>query len=172
MMFSAAVLLIIGACTVAAASPGSTCKHDADCSYNGVCSSSPTMVCECDPAWEGDACNRLRLEPTTAAAGLRAVDNGYNTSTWGGTVSLDEKTGLLHMWASVMSNHCGIQSWKVNSFVVHAVASKDGVFHRTNTTASSLPFSSGFPVFTHEPSVSRGPNKEWVLYWSGYPAGP
>eukprot|EP00729_Bicosta_minor_P010939 gene10939-11093_t len=171
MMVSAAVLLIIGACTVAAASPGSTCKHDADCSYNGVCSSSPTMVCECDPAWEGDACNRLRLEPTTAAAGLRAVDNGYNTSTWGGTVSLDEKTGLLHMWASVMSNHCGIQSWKVNSFVVHAVASKDGVFHRTNTTASSLPFSSGFPVFTHEPSVSRGPNKEWVLYWSGYPAG-
>jgi hypothetical protein len=35
-------------------------------------------------------------------------------------VSLDSSTGRLHMWASEMVNHCGINTWKVNSFIVHA----------------------------------------------------
>lgn len=146
----------------------SDCSSDADCSYNGACTKS---ICVCDPAWEGPQCGSLRLLPTTRTAGLRATDGGHNTSTWGGTVALDNVTGALHMWASEMAGHCGIQSWKINSFVVHAVAQKEtpAVFTRVNSSAS--PTDMTFPIFTHEPSVSRAPSGEWVLYWSGYPAG-
>ena len=152
-----------------------------------------------------------RLLATSRTAGLRAVDDGRNTSTWGGTVSLDEKTGKLHselhpslsvacgaklvrctvselryhvscspprisrcaqtaaVWASQMAGHCGINAWKINSLVVHAVAQKDQptVFTRVSRSSTDMTF----PIFTHEPSVSRAPSGEWVLYWSGYPEG-
>lgn len=74
------------------------------------------------------------------------------------------------MWASEMANHCGINTWKVNSFIVHATASAtDGkfAFQRVNDSITR----SMFPVFSHEPTVVRGPSGEWVLYWSTYPNG-
>jgi len=173
-----AVTLSIVAAAAAAAAPAPAvalapaalapvaCATDADCSYNGACSSGS---CACDDAWDGPRCGSLRLLPTTRAAGLRAVDDGHNTSTWGGTVALDHTTGTLHMWASQMAGHCGINSWKINSFVVHATSPSGagGVF--TRATGSGLDMA--FPIFTHEPSVSRAPTGEWVLYWSGYPKG-
>lgn len=143
----------------------SSCSTDADCSFNGACTGSP-RACTCDAAWEGPRCGNLRLLPTTRSAGLRAVDGGHNTSTWGGTVALDPTTGRQHMWASEMAYHCGIDAWKINSFVVHAVAEKGSdVFTRVASRDPDMIF----PIFTHEPSMSRGPSGEWVLYWSGYP---
>lgn len=61
-----------------------SCTTESDCSYNGVC---VNKMCVCDAAWEGAQCGTLRLLPTARSSGLRAVDNGRNTSTWGGTVS-------------------------------------------------------------------------------------
>ena len=84
----------------AASAADAGCVTDADCSYNGACSQS--VGCVCDAAWKGENCGALQLLPTARTAGLRAVDDGENTSTWGGTVSLDNDTGLLHMWASEM----------------------------------------------------------------------
>ena len=103
--------------------PPRPCETDADCSYNGKCGSSSTSgsgkgssstsrstsssttsplprYCSCDLAWKGDRCQTLALLPTTPRAGLRATDpsSGENTSTWGGGVLLDEKTGVYHMY--------------------------------------------------------------------------
>ena len=169
----ASPLWVLAACAAAVDSAvllSSACVTDADCSYNGVCSSGQVKraSCACDAAWGGADCGSLRLLPTSRVAGLRAVDGGHNTSTWGGTVALDNEMGKLHMWASQISGHCGINAWKINSFVVHAVASKENptVFTRVNSSTDM-----SFPIFTHEPSVSRAPTGEWVLYWSGYPKG-
>jgi hypothetical protein len=60
------------------------CITDSNCSYNGAC---VNEICVCDAAWEGAQCGTLRLLPTARVSGLRAVDDGHNTSTWGGTVS-------------------------------------------------------------------------------------
>ncbi len=142
------------------------CSSDADCSFNGACQQGE---CRCDAAWSGPSCGSLRLLPASRGAGLRAVDDGHNTSTWGGTVSLDNATGKLHMWASEMAGHCGIGAWKINSFVVHAVADKDSPDMFKRVEGGSHGTDMKFPIFTHEPSVSRAPSGEWVLYWSGYP---
>ena len=91
------------------------CSSDADCSYNGDCRQG---ACRCDAAWDGASCGNLRLMPASRGSGLRAEDGGHNTSTWGGTVALDNATGDLHMWASQMAGQCGIAAWKINSFVV------------------------------------------------------
>lgn len=52
---------------------------------------------------------------------------------------------------------------------VHAIAAKDSpdVFRRVDAASHATDMQ--FPIFTHEPSVSRAPTGEWVLYWSGYP---
>jgi hypothetical protein len=165
------VLLVAAATVVAAAAvavaSAAGCSSDAGCSYNGACQQG---TCHCDAAWDGPSCGSLRLLPTSRTSGLRAEDDGRNTSTWGGTVALDNVTGKLHMWASQMAGHCGIQAWKINSFIVHAVAAADspGAFTRVDTKSSGNTDMT-FPIFTHEPSVSRAPTGEWVLYWSGYP---
>ena len=135
---------VIGAITGRILWHSGTCVRDSDCSYNGACSQDGS--CICDSAWEGDRCQTLALRPTTRTAGLRAVDDGRNTSTWGGATLLDRETGVFHMWASEMLHHCGIESWTTNSHVVHAV-SKDGIsFHRVSETLTH---------FAHEPNVVR-----------------
>eukprot|EP00935_MAST-01C_sp_MAST-1C-sp1_P000992 g992.t1 len=139
--------------------PPAPCSSDADCSYNGVCAS---KLCKCDSAWKGDRCQTLALLPTTRDAGLRLVDGGTNTSSWGGGVLLDSSTGLYHMWASEMLSHCGIDSWTTNSHVIHAT-STDGI-HFTRKEEV-------WPAFSHEPNVIRAPTGEWVMYWTALAKG-
>ena len=59
------------------------CRSDDDCSLNGKCISG---TCQCRPAWKGDRCETLNLLPATKGAGYRGVDDGHNTSSWGGAV--------------------------------------------------------------------------------------
>lgn len=42
-------------------------------------------------------------------------------SSWGGSVQ--QIDGVWHMWAVLLINHCGIESYLMNSAVVHAVSS-------------------------------------------------
>ena len=44
-------------------------------------------------------------------------DDDANTSSWGGSILLDETTGLWHMFAAEMQGDCGIGSWQTNSQV-------------------------------------------------------
>ncbi len=80
------------------------CRSDEDCSLNGKCSVG-TGRCKCRPAWKGSRCEQLNLLPPTRGAGYRGVDNGHNTSSWGGAV-LKGSDGLYHMWAAEMTEHC------------------------------------------------------------------
>lgn len=135
--------------------PPPACSSNSDCSFNGLCIA---KACLCDDAWHGDRCHTLSLEPTHVDSGLRAVDDGQNTSTWGGAVLLDNHTGIFHMWSSEMEAHCGIDAWVTNSRVVHAT-STDGVnFIRDSVVV---------PAFSHEPNVVRAPTGEWVMYYTG-----
>ena len=139
--------------------PPTPCASDADCSLNGACDAR-VRACACDAAWRGDRCQSLALAPARQDSGLRAVDAGRNTSTWGGAVVY--AGGEYHMWASEMIQHCGIDSWTTNSRVVHA-ASTDGVrFERDSVV---------FPAFSHEPNVVRAPTGEWLMLFTGAPPG-
>ena len=60
------------------------CRNDDDCSLNGKCSASGR--CKCRPAWKGERCETLNLLKPDRSAGYRGVDNGHNTSSWGGAV--------------------------------------------------------------------------------------
>ena len=65
--------------------PPALCTTDVDCSLNGECGDD--NLCVCESAWTGDRCQVLNLAPTpTRDSGLRLVDDGANTSTWGGSV--------------------------------------------------------------------------------------
>lgn len=64
------------------------------------------------------------------------------------------------MWAAEMSNGTGIKSWITNSQVVHAVAedpNRPFAFTRKDVV---------WPVFAHEPTVSRAPTGEYVMYFT------
>jgi hypothetical protein len=143
------------------------CAADSDCALNGACVGG---ACACDAAWLTSAgarfgCSTLALLPAPRAAGLHAVDGGRNTSSWGGSVLLDETTGVWHMWASELTAHCGIDAWTFNSRVVHATApSPLARFERDGEFAG---------VFSHEPTAVRDPTtREWaVFYTSAIPSG-
>ena len=125
------------------------CRSDDDCSLNGKCTAS--KQCKCRPQWSGDRCETLRLGAATRGAGYRAVDDGHNTSSWGGAVLLDETTGTYHMYASEMTAHCGIGAWAQNSRVVHATsATPGGTYERKGVV---------WGVFSHEPMMARAPTK-------------
>lgn len=143
--------------------PPTPCSSDADCSYNGQCGAE--NVCECQPAWKGDRCQTLALLPMAKDWGLHSVDEGQNTSSWGGSVLLDPETGVFHMWAAEMVEHCGIDSWTTNSRVIRATASHgEGPYTRQEEV---------WPTFAHEPNVVRAPTGEWVMYFTaGQPGDP
>ena len=148
-------------CVYAAAA----CTTDAQCSFNGVCSSG---ACVCDAAWRSSpgvpfGCSVLNLLNPVRGAGLHTVDSGRNMSSWGGSALRDERTGTYHMFASQMVNHCGIACWTENSHVVRATsATADGTYERVAESGGEV-----FPVFSHEPNAVRDPSTgEWALFFT------
>ena len=144
--------------------PPQPCTTHADCSFNGECNAT-TSLCECDAAWTGDRCQTLALEPTSADAGLRLVDAaGANVSSWGGAVLLDAEASppLYHMWASEISEGCGIDAWRSNSRIVHATSTDGRHFSREGVV---------FEAFAHEPTVARAPSGEYVMWFTGEAEG-
>lgn len=90
----------------------------AACSYNGKIDA-VSGVCVCLPQWQGPHCASLRLLPADKEGGFHSPHsiNATNTSSWGGSILQDEKTGLWHMFSAVMQGDCGIGSWSTNSQV-------------------------------------------------------
>lgn len=128
---------------------------------NGVCTAG---ACACDPAWETAAnaklgCSTLSLLPASRGSGLHTLDGGRNTSSWGGSVLQDETTGVWHMWASEITEHCGINAWTFNSRIVHATSPTPlGHFQRDGELSG---------VFSHEPTAVRDPTtKEWAVFFT------
>ncbi len=127
---------------------------DPTCSYNGDYNAGAN-TCTCDPGWFGASCQRLHVGPAQVNSGYRP--EGFDS--WGAAVLLDEETGLYHMWVSQIANHCDITYWARNSMTVHATSvSPDGPFTYVDDA---------FPVMTHEIDVQRGPNGEWIAFFTG-----
>jgi hypothetical protein len=79
---------VLGACPVAKIA----CTEEWHCSLTGRCNSSSGQ-CVCDPGWKGPQCATLDLlpaAPLSARAGYQQVDDGLNTSSWGGAVVRDD----------------------------------------------------------------------------------
>jgi hypothetical protein len=113
------------------------CGDELDCSLNGQCVAG---TCVCNPAWEGADCGRLVLLPAGAPA--FGAGSGGNFSSWGGGVLQVE--GSYHMFASVMANECGLNTWTTNSFIQHAVSNSPlGPFQLREVVR---------PIFSHNPT--------------------
>ena len=158
--------------------PPRQCEAADDCSYNGECvarrhggGSIGSRLCRCRAGWGGDRCQTLALVPGSRAAGLRSVDGGQNTSSWGGSVLLDNTTGLLHMWASEIEGHCGIGKWTTNSHIVHAVSTTPygTTFNRAATAHNKR--AEVWPAFSHEVNVNRAPDGTWVMFFTAIAGG-
>lgn len=136
------------------------CKDELDCGLNGECDTT-TASCSCYPPWKGPACSQLDLLPVQPNTGLHIFDQvtGVPTSTWGGSIVSDDKGGYF-MFASEIVGNCGIGAWETNSRVVLA-ASQSAI--GPYTFVREL-----FPVFAHEPTAGRGPNGEFVVWFTRY----
>ncbi len=120
-------------------SPTRHAEYDDESSALPSSSSSSTTGCVCDAAWQGPTCSELALEPVDRSQlgyqyttpddtqGGQGGQGSNNVSSWGGTILLDEKSGLYHGWASEMTEHCGINAWETNSQVSGAWAWAAGV---------------------------------------------
>ena len=75
-------------------------------------------------------------------------------SSWGG--SLQQVAGVWHMWAVLLINHCGIESYLMNSAVVHAVSNG-------SVTGPYVQHETVLPPFAHEPDVAVAPTGELVI---------
>ena len=94
------LLLLCSGSSLAAAA----CSDAAACNYNGVCKGS---VCECTPQWRGPACATLSVQPASQQAGFHSPHipgPDVNVSSWGGSILLDETTGLWNMYSAEMIN--------------------------------------------------------------------
>ena len=165
MLLFVLTLLLSGDVTVA---DNTACTSDFDCALNGVCTNA---TCVCEAAWETTdssrfGCSTLSLLPASRDTGLHSVDDGFNTSSWGGSVLHDEVTGVWHMFASELTEHCGINSWTYNSRIVHATSSSPlgARFQRQEEFSG---------VFSHEPIAVRDPTtREWAVFFtSDIPSG-
>jgi len=123
-----------------------TCTSDHDCQLNGVCVSGK---CDCDAAWQGDACSELALEGDGHYA-YGGPDSGV-TSWGGGPPVLDSATGNWTLFVTEIAEHCGLSEWGTQSTVVAATArSPAGPFHRTGL---AIPSQAHNPYYAYDPST-------------------
>lgn len=143
---------------------GAPCTTDNDCQLNGVCSS--VGACTCDAAWVGANCSFVFAMPTVGAAYPAAVgstttgaDSGP-ISSWGGRPVLGND-GKWHLYVAEFANSCGINSWKNNSQVVHAVSATNnpaGPFTRVGVV---------IPPFSHNPDAFKTGDGTYVIIHIG-----
>eukprot|EP01084_Bolivina_argentea_P053300 97844_1 len=144
------------------------CTSDMDCSLNGQCNLL-TGNCSCRIGWKGYKCESLNLLPASKTSGYFEIESdGLPTSSWGGSVIVDSNdTNELtkyHMFLCEFVNHCGINSWTLNSRISHAqsINGWNGPFKRLEIM---------YTAFASEPGLIRGPNGEYVMYYTHYNYG-
>ena len=109
------------AAPAAAAAP--SCKTDWDCQLNGACL--PTGDCQCDAAWNGTDCGKLRLEPGSIVYGCwpSATNLTCDVTSWGGGPPVqDPITRKWVFFVSEIAGHCGLKPWNYMSQIVKTVA--------------------------------------------------
>eukprot|EP01084_Bolivina_argentea_P171025 296309_1 len=146
------------------------CKSDMDCELNGKCDS-VTKNCTCNAGWTGYHCQQLNLQKATKGTGYHITNDnnsGKPTSSWGGGVLVDQKDTnndtKYHMFLAEFDNHCGVNSWTINSVVTHARSTKgyNSAYQRVDVIHQH---------FATEPDAIYGPNGEFVIYYATYDYG-
>ena len=136
--------LLAAAAPAQSSGGGAPCETFLDCQANGDCIAGS---CACYPQWTGANCSVLSLLPAPLSNGYNAP--GSNTSSWGGGVAFDPVSQQYFMFVSEMNNHCGMQTWPLNSRCVLAVASNpQGPYIRHHVVIES---------WCHGASVARDP---------------
>ena len=145
------------------------CEDNRDCSLNGKCNKN-TGNCTCNTGWFGYKCGYLDLDNVNFTSGYNQwndTDHDYKpTSSWGGSIITSQRDNetdqaKYHMYLTEFDNHCGVNSFKINSIITHAI-STDGY----NSPYQRLEQIQGH--FAAEPDIIRGNNNESVLYYNMY----
>lgn len=138
-----------------------TCTSAAGCSYNGHCTT--VGACVCSPGWSGAQCTSLRW----AADGARRAFND-SLWTWGGS-PVRGPDGLIHMFASELTNGCGILHYCSNSQVIHLTATDPlGPFTRRAVALAPRPPPAWDSGAVHGPTIHALPGGGgWALYYMG-----
>jgi len=136
-----------------------SCTTDDNCNLNGVCTNGK---CVCVPEWVGPTCGQLNLSPARPRP-----HSGYDevgSSSWGGSIVADPTDpNLYHMYASRMAGHCGLNSWKTQSEIIHATSTDPEGPYAYNSTI--------LPHFAHGPKVRRLADGSFLMMHlgCGYP---
>ena len=137
------------------------CSTSADCSgYNGDCDTS-TGQCACHLGWSGTTCATVAF-----SAGARRA---FNSSlwTWGGSMARDDD-GLIHMFASELTNDCGILHYCSNSRVIHLTADDPlGPYKRQGVALDPRPPPAWDSGAVHGPTIHRVSGGRWALFYMG-----
>ena len=137
-----------------------SCNSAADCYHNGRCASGS---CICNPGWNGSRCASIRWSGTGA-------HRAFNDSlwTWGGS-PVRGPDGLIHMFASELSNNCGVLHYCSNSRVIHLTATSPlGPFTRRAVALAPRPPPAWDSGAVHGPTVHALPGgRGWALYYTG-----
>lgn len=131
------------------------CHSDLECSLNGKCVGGG---CICKRSWRGAACELLNFVP---AKDVRSGIFHINISTWGAGVvaDYDGAHATFHAYAAEFTSACGVSAWTHNSICAHYTASNpEGPFERRDVVEST---------FCHNPSITRTPDGDWLLYHIG-----
>ena len=131
------------------------CSTRRDCSHNGECVGGQ---CQCSSGWASTDCSQLRFGAASPILGLGSLLAENSTSSWGGAVVRGDD-GIYHMFAAVMAEHCGLGTYKSNSYVGHA----------TSPEPLTTPFvlrDTSINSYAHEPNAIRAPSGEYVLFFT------
>jgi len=131
---------------------GDACSSAADCAHNGRCESG---LCVCHTPWQGEECSKLEMgEVDPSVYGYR---QGFPmTTSWGGSVQYDAESEQYIMLVSEYVEECA--NWGWNSTVVLATSdAPEGPYTKEFTL---------FGVMSHEAMLSRGPDDQWVVYFT------
>ena len=128
------------------------CSTPDECSLGGKCVDGR---CVCWPTWKGPNCSELNLMPSP---NIFAWYRPGNQSSWGGSVV--ERSGVYHMFASDITAHCGLDTWRRNSRIVHLTADvPEGPYREQSAVLAP---------FAHNPTVHIAPDGTWLLLHIGH----
>ena len=147
----------------------SLCASDYDCSLTGICNAT-SGICACDSGWVGQFCYSLNLSSVPRGAGdcdpsLNGTATGYMTS-WGGLPQHDEATGIWHLHAASMAQHCGMTAWGSQSEVGHYISESglQGPYKRNGTAVAAF---SHNPVVIPVPAGTAGADASYLMLHIG-----
>ena len=133
---------------------------ETDCALNGVCKENR---CVCDPGWQGDMCNYLKLKPPS----LLEPHGYYNGSmpTWGGDIIYENN--LYHAFLTAKGYTTPPLDESDNYDCNTAIVRLEGP-----SPAGPFKFAEVvLPVFHHEAHTIRAPDRTVLIYMIKYDGG-